>query len=75
MWQQEAEDKFCANSKMRNDVQNQIECQALCMDATLCVGISYAADYPSYCYLCNDDELTDSFSFAFYSRGKLFVNW
>ena len=74
MWRREAEDKFCSNSKMHNNVQSQIGCQSLCLEATECVGISYTSEYPSYCYLCHNDELTDTFEFAFYRRGKLCTN-
>ena len=73
MWQKDTDDKFCGNSKYLNDVENQIGCQSLCLESITCVGISYTTDYPSSCYLCNDDELTHSFEFAFYRRGMLML--
>ena len=74
MWPIETEDKFCENSKIRNDVQNQLECQSICLDETTCVGIAYTPEIPTYCYLCANDELTDTFQFSFYRRGTIFLH-
>ena len=71
MWRKEAADKYCGNSDVRSDVKSQIECQSLCLETTTCVGISYTSEYPNYCYVCNDDELEDTYEFVFYRRSIL----
>lgn len=79
-WQEEANDMYCPNSIVVENVANQGECQLKCVTVTSCVGICYSHRDTSnrICYLCNDDDLkSSSNNFGFYrrnSKNKVYAN-
>ena len=75
LWVKEATDKYCANSNSFADVSNQIQCQGKCEAISTCEGISYGhkAGYTHYCYVCNDDVLSNHrYDFGFYRKPGMF---
>ena len=71
-WNEEAQDVGCfRNFQKRINVQSQLECQSLCKDDSVCVGIMYShmEGFNKYCHLCYNDLLSSmSGDFGFYRR-------
>ena len=63
------------------EVENQLQCQALCEADIGCLGISYSYDtthgYENECYICKGDDLVDGgvSGLGFYRKivGKTFL--
>ena len=73
-WQMEIDNKWCLTMYGHDwtaSITSQLECQALCLQTSNCVGISYSyrAGMMNSCFICKNDVLDQNdYGFAFYRK-------
>ena len=74
IWKAKTENKYCKFFEYKSE-PSQMNCQSLCLNETLCVGIAYGQK-AKVCQLCHYDALDSNSGYVFYRReGTHFILW